>query len=397
MVKGAATKRSATQTSTQTAESKKSAEPVTKKAKVASAPPPDSDEDAYSEPDESESDDGDDDDHSDQDSEDAMSEVQVDFDFFDLSPTDFHAVDVLMKQLLGPDAVDFEFGGVADLLLESSHLAGGDVVGTTCKVIDEEDEDQRTRGADPYAFVAAVDLAALLPPKSAASKAAPEKGTDVLDGGATLAQLLAYIKNKGASDKSTAKALDSLDLQTSGKTALLLSERLINMPLEVAPALYGYLSKDLQKAGRRYDRYVLLSRCYTESAPAMSDSDDDDDDDDDDDSEESEVEDNSATARARAQLAAIRKEKAQAQKQKQKELAAVTSPDLNHFHEEDSLLQSLARAYTTFDYTHTGTRNADSRRAFNKAGFNERGAIYILDSAGLDAWIKQMTTAFSSQ
>lgn len=59
-------------------------------------------------------------------------DVQADFEFFDLKPTDFHGVKILLQNYL--DDKEWDLSSFVDLILEQT------TVGTVVKVAEDEDE-----------------------------------------------------------------------------------------------------------------------------------------------------------------------------------------------------------------------------------------------------------------
>lgn len=145
--------------------------------------------------------------------------MNIDFDFFDVNKeVDFHAVKNLLRQLLGEDGKKINLSGLADLVLEAPT--------TTIKTDGKE--------SDPYAFLAPISV------KDA-------KTTDYYK----------YINNSDL-DLSTQLAKVS-----NKKVALLMNERLINMPIQVVPALYKIVLEEAEKSeGAAYDYYLIPSRKY---------------------------------------------------------------------------------------------------------------------------------------
>lgn len=70
--------------------------------------------------------------------------LDVEFDFFDPQPHDYHSIKLLLSQLLSHDAKDLDLGGVADLVLEQK------LVGSTVKCDGSE--------GDPYAVLTVLNL-----------------------------------------------------------------------------------------------------------------------------------------------------------------------------------------------------------------------------------------------
>ena len=307
----------------------------------------------------------------DDDDEGTLSDVEVDFDFFDLVSTDFHALNTLLKQLFGSDGAEFEFGGLSDLLID-------ECIGTTVKVLDDDDEDQKQRGADPYAFLAAVDL------------------VESVDKDETLQEVWKYLLAKSKSDAGTYAAMSSINNavrtttdssgSSGGKVGLVLGERLINMPIEIAPALYTYLRSDLAAKGVEFERLVLVSRCYTEVASTLSESDDassPSDDDEDDRAKRRVVSKKTAKRLARDKKRTSKKASAAGKKNVDKEIM--------YFHPEDAILRKHADQSCVFEYTRSaggngsGGRESDTRRAFTDFGIRESGLVMVF---GKKNWLK---------
>jgi protein BCP1 len=121
---------------------------------------------------------------------------------------------------------------------------------------------------------------------------------------------------------------------------LLLSERLINMPAEIAPPMYSCLVDELEAAiedGEPYDfpYYLLLSKVYREVESTLNDGE--------------------------------RKPK------------KARDDSLFYFHPEDEILARHAVASGSFKYAKEDEANADSRRAFQEAGVKCEGFVVLIE------------------
>ncbi|CDO95065.1 unnamed protein product [Kluyveromyces dobzhanskii CBS 2104] len=150
--------------------------------------------------------------------------VNIDFDFFNGNPdVDFHALKNLMRQLFGPQESNrIQLSALADLILESPI--------TTIKTDGKE--------SDPYCFLSFIDYKA-------------NKDSD-------------YAKYLRKVDTKLATFLQTID-QSNKTCALVMSERLINMPPEVVPPLYNITLEDVKVAlgdDQTYDFYLIASRKY---------------------------------------------------------------------------------------------------------------------------------------
>lgn len=164
--------------------------------------------------------------------------VNVDFDFFNGNPeVDFHAFKNLLRQLLGPqESSRVQLSQLADLMLQSPT--------TTIKTDGEE--------SDPYCFLSFIDY---------------KEHRD-----SNYAQ---YLRK---ADPKLAAFLQSIDSNQAKSCALVLSERLINMPAEVVPPLYKITLEDVTNTlgdDKKYDFYIILSRKYEVNFDIDSDDEED--------------------------------------------------------------------------------------------------------------------------
>lgn len=240
--------------------------------------------------------------------------VNVEFEFFNFDPEiDFHGVKSLLRQLLDVDAPLFDISGLADLIL-AQHT-----IGSTVKVDD--------KGNDAYAFLTCLNLREHRDKKP-------------------LADLIQYLSEKA----STSAALAPLpDLLASDKSVgLVLAERLVNMPSEVAPPMYGMLLDEIEAAVEdgepyQFSHYLVLSKRYQEVASLLADDD--------------------------TEGGARRRKKAR----DDEEL-------LFYFHPEDEVLQRHAAAHGAYPFTNDGEAVADSRRAFQDMGIRAQGSLILIEA-----------------
>ncbi|ORY85650.1 BCP1 family, partial [Protomyces lactucae-debilis] len=237
--------------------------------------------------------------------------IDVDFEFFDLAPIDFHALNTLLKQLMGPDAIKFELGALADLLLANK-------IGSTVKVDGEE--------SDPYAFLTVLNL-------------------DVHKEHEQVKLVKDYLLSK-------VRKLDKMHAligKAGAQVGLIFSERLINMPVEVAGPLYRILGEEItarQKTGKAEDKqydlshYLVWSKSYVETASKLDEEDD----------------------RPR-------------KKGKQPKQAA--NKEVFFFHPEDEILIKHASHHINFPYSNAAPES-DSKRAFHDFGIHPTGELILL-------------------
>lgn len=237
--------------------------------------------------------------------------VNVDFEWFNFDPEiDFHGVKALLRQLLDVDSSLFDISGLADLILSQP------TVGSTVKV-DNKD-------ADPYAMLTVLNLQEHREKKP-------------------LADLVKYLSEKAATSESLASIPELL---ASGKhVGLVLSERLINMPSEISPPMYGMLIEEIEAAVEdhepyEFSHYLVLSKTYHEVESTLN-------------------------------VDERKKKKGKA------------DPAMFYFHPEDEVLQKHASAYGSYTFTKNDEAVADSKRAFQEMGVMPRGFVMLIDAGKL--------------
>ncbi|KAG5420780.1 BCP1 [Candida metapsilosis] len=263
--------------------------------------------------------------------------VNVDFDFFDLNPdVDFHALKNFLRQLLGDDHSEFDTSGLADLILAKN------AVGTTIKTEGQE--------SDPYALLSVVSISDNLTQPSVKQLIEYVLGQtkNKLEFNITLKKLLSANASEGASPR----------------VGLIVSERLINMPIEVVPPLYRMLSEEMQKADNANDRfnfdyYLIISKVY-QLVDAVEKDDNDED--------------------------QSRGKKRKANEQK--------SAEFDYFHLEDQILEANATYNGVFDYKNKSQQETDSRRVFTDYGIDPKLSIILIDKDNLANSVTEMAQQF---
>jgi protein BCP1 len=173
--------------------------------------------------------------------------VNVDFEMFDPQPAhDFHGLRQLLRQLFDADSSLFDLSALTELILSQPLL------GTTVKTDGNE--------SDPYAFLTVLNLH-----EHAASKPVVEA-------------LCSYILRKAAASANPAlhaKLRDILNpANAHAQLGLVLTERLINMPVQVVPPMYRMLLEEIEWALEEEEPYnfthfLVLSKTYTELASSL--------------------------------------------------------------------------------------------------------------------------------
>jgi protein BCP1 len=242
--------------------------------------------------------------------------VNIDFEWFNFNEKiDFHGTKSLIRQLFDVDAILFDVSALADLILSQP------TVGSTVKTDGEE--------SDPFAFLTALNVQEHRQKKP-------------------MAQLIEYLSEKAKASPALAPVPELLG---SGKhVALLLSERLINMPSEVAPPLYSMLVDEIEAAVEdkepyEFTHYLIVSKTYHEIESTLN------------------VE--------------------ERKKKKGKQEAP-----LYYFHPEDEVLQKHAAAFGSFPFTKIDEAVADSKRAFQEMGVMPMGSMILIEASKFAGAVK---------
>ncbi|KAJ2851800.1 Mss4p nuclear export [Coemansia brasiliensis] len=164
--------------------------------------------------------------------------VDVDFDFFDFQPTDFHSLKPMLAASFGDDSDLFNLSELVDMILYQN------AIGSTVKVDGE---------SDPYAFMTVL-------------------GMKQHEDREPIKQIREYLLRKaGKRRDEVAKLLDT------SNAGLLFNERVVNMPPQIVVPMLRMLMEETQRAVDAqepfdFEYFVLLCPMYREVAPADSDS-----------------------------------------------------------------------------------------------------------------------------
>ena len=156
--------------------------------------------------------------------------VNCDFEFFDPQKQDFLGIKHLLRQLLDTDADLFDLGALTEMILAQP------LVGSTVKTEGHE--------SDPLSFLTVLNLR-VHRVNSILFKArfvAKNKDNPVIGA------LAKYFLDASKSNASFHQQLSSLLGDDGGNLALVLSERIINMPAAVAAPSYKMLLEEIQWA-----------------------------------------------------------------------------------------------------------------------------------------------------
>lgn len=265
--------------------------------------------------------------------------INVDFDYFDLNPeVDFHATKTFLRQLFGDDAIHFDISGLADLILTEN------AVGTTIKTDGQE--------GDPFALLSVIDVTnnASKPSVRAVLDYVLEKTKANTEFNMVLKKLL----NPAKTTKDQNKQL---------KVGLVISERMINMPVEVVPPMYKMLFEEMEKAEDAHEKYefdyfLVVSKIYKlVHANIASDEDE------------------------------------QKSKKKKVSTADGKQEEFDYFHFEDMVLEKNAKYHGLYEYTEKH-QETDSRRVFTEYGIDPRLSVLLLSKDGLKKSVPEMEEQF---
>jgi len=132
----------------------------------------------------------------------------------------------------------------------------------------------------------------------------------------------------------------------TAQVGLILTERLINVPSEIAPPMYAMLVDEIEAAVEdkepyEFTHYLILSKTYLEIASALD----------------------------------------QEENPRQKKSKSKSDKETFYFHPEDEVLQRHALGFGGFQYTNDeGEGKADSKRAFQDLGIKPQGHIILIES-----------------
>lgn len=245
--------------------------------------------------------------------------VNVDFEWFNFDPEiDFHGTKGLLRQLFDVDANLFNMSALSDLVVAQN------TIGSTVKV--------DGKATDAYALATVLNLA---------ENAAKDPVGDITR----------YLGDKArAAGGSLASAVPPL-LDGKRQVGLVLSERLINVPPEIAPPLFSMMVDEVEAAvedKEPYDfsHYLIVSKTYREIESALDDD------------------------------------------RKRKKAKAGGEPTTFYFHPEDEVFQKHAVAHGSYNFTKEDDLAADSKRAFQEMGIKPYGHMILIEAAKFPAAVK---------
>lgn len=163
--------------------------------------------------------------------------IDVDFEFFDPQPQDFHGYKILLKQTFGNDHESVNLSDLADLVLSQPLL------GSSVKVQSED-----CKKEDPYAMLSVINMQEHKDKES-------------------IKEIVKYLNERCAKKPVSLKKLNALLEDKDKPVGLLLNERLINMPPQVVPPMFKMLLEEIQwaiedKEPYQFEYYMVISKLY---------------------------------------------------------------------------------------------------------------------------------------
>ncbi|KAG2198998.1 hypothetical protein INT46_005538 [Mucor plumbeus] len=271
-----------------------------------------------------------------EDSDDGLQDiVDVDFDFYNPDDIDYHALKKLLTQLFSSDAELLNLGDFADIMIEENQ------VGTTVKVDDQK--------SDPYAILSIINL----------THQKEKEGVK---------QLCNYLSNKcPKKNEALLKAVKKiLSLSSTDKhVGWVVSERFINMPVEIMAPMYTMLQEELKNAVKEKESYVFewymfISKTYKE-------------------------------------VTSIIDEDGEEPQQKKSKASTSDSSETFYFQSEDEIIAKYAEYQYDFKFTNNEKEQAaDSRRAFSDFGIAPSRKLLLVHKSKFDDMVNEITKTCAS-
>ncbi|KAI8362598.1 p21-C-terminal region-binding protein-domain-containing protein [Blakeslea trispora] len=266
-----------------------------------------------------------------EDSDDGLQEiVDVDFDFYNPDDIDYHALKKLLGQLFSSDAELIQLGDMADIIIEENQ------VGTTVKVDDQK--------SDPYAILSIINM----------HQHKQKEG---------IKQLCSYLSNKCPKKNESLAIKKILSLASEDQhLGWVVSERFINMPVEIMAPMYSMLQEELKKAVEEkepyvFEWYMFISKTYKEVASTV-------------DEEEEEP---------------------------QQKKAKTVDSETFYFQSEDEIIAKYAEHQFDFKFTNSDKEQAaDSRRAFSDFGIAPSRKLFLVHKSRFDDLVNEIIKTCSS-
>jgi len=171
--------------------------------------------------------------------------------------------------------------------------------------------------------------------------------------------LVIYWKKRKKDSRLNDKLTNLFRENSDQHVGLIISERLINMPVQIVPPMYKMLQEEIQWAiddneQYKFEWYLILSKTYKEVMPTVDDEMD---------------------------VQKLRKKKAK------------SDPTIFYFHAEDEIIEQNADYQLDFQFTKQPTAVSDSRRAFNEFGIAPEMKLFLLHKSKFDILIQDLENA----
>lgn len=283
-------------------------------------------------------------------------EVELSFESYNMDKKDFHAIKQFLLSTFGKGVEGVKGGecGRVDLSGLSRLITDifSEYVGTTAKSGEDE---------DPLAFISFLPLES----RDFHGEMKEEDITCIKN----MVQLLLETSRKAkVTDKKHRQLIDTALTETEN-SALIIHERFMNLPAQVAAPLYKQLLDDLQPAveeSRSFDpkNYLILVPIYRELASTI----------------DRELEDEAGPSN-----------KGKRKKAKVDEDAAASNEDYQYYYDECLLMEELSSAHWDFRIK-TPHETADSRRAFGDRGVDPARRVFLLTGDAFKSFVDQCAT-----
>lgn len=294
----------------------------------------------------------------------AGSDVDLSFTGYNMDRRDYHAVQQFLLQIFGRGLENVRGGnsGAVECTQLTKAIVDGlsEYVGTTAKADETE---------DPLAFVTLIPLE--LP---AVVRLEDEGDREQVRGClASLRKMLAETARRSGLKKEQILLIERALLQAPGRTALVLAERFMNLPVDLAAPLYRQLLDDLPAAAEEDaafapDTILLIAPIYRE-LPSILD------------------------AEAISTAPEARRKRPRKSPADEEEPADAGEPpksitDFSYYYAEDELLPEITTLHWDFRIK-TPHETADSRRAFGDRGVDPARRVFVLTMEQLRTFVQQ--------
>ncbi|KAG0179968.1 Mss4p nuclear export [Apophysomyces sp. BC1021] len=269
-------------------------------------------------------------DSSDEDSDGAPQDIiDVDFDFYNPEEVDFHALKRLLSQLFSSDAELIQINDIIDILIEENH------VGTTVKVDGQE--------SDPYAVLSVINL--------------NEQKNEELH-----------------------KVVNNILGLNADAVGWVVSERFINMPVEIMPPMYTMLQQELAQAVEKakpyaFEWYMFISKTYKEVVSTLD--------------EEGAQEEEQQPKQKKAKKVVFLNDEGKG--------AALASSETFYFQSEDEIIAKYATHQFDFKFTNSDKEaTADAKRAFSDFGIAPSRKLLLVHQSKFADLVSEIEKTCSS-